>query len=132
MNQGATCYLNSLLQTLFHIPAFRNFIIKHDSTAKITSALRKLFASLVLSDDCAIGTKEITTAFGWSNSEVFEQHDIQELFCSMTDALCQESSEIDSFLTDNFKGSLTGWGGGGARPPPPGAQRDILSRCLRD
>lgn len=108
MNQGATCYLNSLLQTLFHIPAFKNFILKIDSQTKIVTALKKLFASLILSEDCAISTKEITTAFGWSNSEVFDQHDIQELFCSMTDALSQESSEMDTFLNENFKGILIG------------------------
>lgn len=108
VNQGATCYLNSLIQTLFHIPVFRNYIIKNDSGAKITTALRKLFVSLLLSEDCAISTKDLTTAFGWSNSDVFDQHDIQELFCSMTDALCQESPDIDTFLTENFKGTLIG------------------------
>jgi ubiquitin carboxyl-terminal hydrolase 7 len=108
MNQGATCYLNSLIQTLFHVPVFKNFILKSESTAKIATGLRKLFASLILSEDCAISTKDITTAFGWSNAEVFDQHDIQELFCSMTDALSQESSEMDAFLTENFKGSLIG------------------------
>ena len=108
VNQGATCYLNSLIQSLFHSSGFRNFILATESTTKIVTALKKLFASLVLSEDCAVSTKDLTSAFGWSNSDVFDQHDVQELFCSMTDALSQESPELDKFFSDHFKGTQCG------------------------
>lgn len=62
----------------------------------------------MLSEDCAVSTKELTTAFGWSNADVFDQHDVQELFCSMTDALSQESPELENFFKDNFKGTQCG------------------------
>ena len=108
INQGATCYLNSLVQALYHIPSFKEFVLSVDSSAKIISALRLLFARMHLSEDCAVSTKDLTTAFGWSNADVFEQHDAQELLVSIADALSQESSDLDDFFTKNFKGSLTG------------------------
>lgn len=105
LNQGATCYLNSLVQALFHIPAFREFTFQLDSSAKIISAVQSLFAHMQLSEDCAVSTKSLTSAFGWSNADVFEQHDAQELFVSMADAMSQESSDWDDFFTKQFKGS---------------------------
>jgi ubiquitin carboxyl-terminal hydrolase 7 len=108
INQGATCYLNSLVQALFHIPAFKKFMFQVDSTANVVSALRFLFARMQLSEDCAVSTKALTSAFGWSNADVFEQHDAQELLVSMADAMSQESSDLDDFFTKNFKGSVTG------------------------
>jgi ubiquitin carboxyl-terminal hydrolase 7 len=108
VNQGATCYLNSLLQSLFHSSGFRDAILKTESSTKIVTALKKLFAALILSNDCAVSTKELTTAFGWSNADVFDQHDVQELFCSMTDALSQESPELENFFTEYCKGTQCG------------------------
>ena len=78
------------------------------SSTKVLSALRLLFARLHLSEDCAVSTKDLTSAFGWSSADVFEQHDAQELLVSMADAMGQESSELDDFFTQTFKGSLTG------------------------
>jgi hypothetical protein len=83
-------------------------VITGESNGKIVSALRNIFCQLLLSEDCAVSTKDLTLAFGWSNSEVFEQHDVQELFASMTDALSQESPEMESFFTANFKGKMKG------------------------
>lgn len=89
--------------------SFRNIIISGESNGKIVSALRNIFSQLLLSDDCAISTKELTLAFGWSNSEVFEQHDVQELFASITDALSQESPELEAYFASNFKGKMNGY-----------------------
>ena len=108
INQGATCYLNSLIQALFHIPAFKKFVFNVESTAKVVCALRFLFARMQLSEDCAVSTKALTSAFGWSNADVFEQHDAQELLVSLADAMSQESSELDDFFTKHFKGSVSG------------------------
>jgi len=54
LNQGATCYMNSLLQTLFHTPLFRqrlyNWVYKPERDGEsefcIPLALQKLFARL--------------------------------------------------------------------------------------
>ncbi|XP_074045945.1 LOW QUALITY PROTEIN: ubiquitin carboxyl-terminal hydrolase 40 [Macrotis lagotis] len=93
-NQGGTCYLNSLLQTLHFTPEFREALFaldpeelgsledKDDPDAKvriIPLQLQRLFAQLLLSDQQAASTTDLTDSFGWNNSEEMRQHDVQEL-----------------------------------------------------
>ncbi|CAA2970001.1 ubiquitin carboxyl-terminal hydrolase 12-like [Olea europaea subsp. europaea] len=83
-NQGATCYMNSLLQTLYHIPYFRKAIYhmpttKNDNpSGSIPLALQSLFYKLQY-NDTSVATKELTKSFGWDTYDSFMQHDVQEL-----------------------------------------------------
>ncbi|XP_032823610.2 ubiquitin carboxyl-terminal hydrolase 40 isoform X1 [Petromyzon marinus] len=93
-NLGATCYLNSLLQTLFHTPEMREAIFslkpeelgdladKDKPGAKvrvIPLQLQRLFAQLLLLDQQAVSTAALTDSFGWTHTEEGHQHDVQEL-----------------------------------------------------
>lgn len=66
-NQGATCYLNSLLQTLYMNLEFRaalmswRFEEKHGESSRcVAYQLQKLFARLELSDKGALSTSDLT------------------------------------------------------------------------
>ena len=71
-NQGATCYLNSLVQSLFHTPEFRYVIFKWRYDAQrdpskercIPYQLQRLFAFLTLSKRKAVPTTSLTKSFG--------------------------------------------------------------------
>ncbi|XP_067119368.1 ubiquitin carboxyl-terminal hydrolase 40-like isoform X1 [Centruroides vittatus] len=93
-NQGATCYLNTLLQTLLLTPEFRDGIFEleeselgslNDKQKKgskiriIPLQLQRLFARLLLSNQEAASTSELTESFGWKHNEEMQQHDVQEL-----------------------------------------------------
>uniref|UniRef100_A0A3Q0S7X2 Ubiquitin specific peptidase 40 n=1 Tax=Amphilophus citrinellus TaxID=61819 RepID=A0A3Q0S7X2_AMPCI len=95
-NQGGTCYLNSLLQTLMFTPEFREELFslgpeelgcledKEKPEAKvrvIPLELQRLFAHLLLVDQQSASTASLTDSFGWNSSEVCgtNQHDVQEL-----------------------------------------------------
>ncbi|KAI9798682.1 MAG: hypothetical protein M1833_004671 [Piccolia ochrophora] len=101
-NQGATCYLNSLLQSLYFTSAFRKVgsngwrepwawpsltspqavyqIPTQDEESLTNSAytLQRLFYLLQTSND-AVPTAELTRSFGWEQKQIFEQQDVQEL-----------------------------------------------------
>ncbi|XP_068493814.1 ubiquitin C-terminal hydrolase 13-like isoform X5 [Phaseolus vulgaris] len=99
-NQGATCYMNSLLQTLYHISYFRKAVYQmptteNDSPSRsIPLALQSLFYKLQYSD-CSVATKELTKSFGWDTYDSFMQHDVQEL----NRVLCEK-------LEDKMKGTV--------------------------
>uniref|UniRef100_A0A665TIG7 USP domain-containing protein n=1 Tax=Echeneis naucrates TaxID=173247 RepID=A0A665TIG7_ECHNA len=93
-NQGGTCYLNSLLQTLLFTPEFREELFslgpeelgwledKDKPGAKvrvIPLELQRLFARLLLVDQQSASTADLTDSFGWNSSEGTNQHDVQEL-----------------------------------------------------
>ncbi|KAG2388438.1 hypothetical protein C9374_000602 [Naegleria lovaniensis] len=106
-NQGATCYLNSLVQSLFHTPEFRYVIFKWRYDAQrdpskercIPYQLQRLFAYLTLSKRKAVPTTSLTKSFGWEQSDAFVQHDVQELNRLLFDAI--DVSLIGSRNIDN-------------------------------
>ncbi|CAM6033345.1 unnamed protein product [Sphagnum compactum] len=83
-NQGATCYMNSLLQTLYHLPYFRKAVYHMPTTENdvpsnsIPLALQSLFYKIQYSDS-SVATKDLTKSFGWDTYDSFMQHDVQEL-----------------------------------------------------
>ncbi|GER45747.1 ubiquitin carboxyl-terminal hydrolase [Striga asiatica] len=99
-NQGATCYMNSLLQTLYHIPYFRKAVYhmptteNDNPTGSIPLALQSLFYKLQYNDS-SVATKELTKSFGWDTYDSFMQHDVQEL----NRVLCEK-------LEDKMKGTV--------------------------
>ncbi|XP_078306888.1 ubiquitin carboxyl-terminal hydrolase 40 isoform X1 [Panthera onca] len=93
-NQGGTCYLNSLLQTLHFTPEFREALFslgpeelgsfedkdKPDAKVRIIPLqLQRMFAQLLLLDQDAASTMDLTDSFGWTSDEEMRQHDVQEL-----------------------------------------------------
>uniref|UniRef100_A0A1I7WH50 Ubiquitin carboxyl-terminal hydrolase n=1 Tax=Heterorhabditis bacteriophora TaxID=37862 RepID=A0A1I7WH50_HETBA len=95
VNQAMTCYLNSLVQSLYMTPEFRNAIYQweYKKTGKgagessIPCQIQKLFLLLQTTDRDSLETKDLTTSFGWQGNEAYDQHDVQELCRLMFDAL---------------------------------------------
>ncbi|EAY08920.1 Clan CA, family C19, ubiquitin hydrolase-like cysteine peptidase [Trichomonas vaginalis G3] len=85
INQGATCYMNSMLQALYSITAFRRMIYNmptagtDDIEKSIPLNLQHLFYYMQTSTT-AVTTKYLTRSFGWDAIETGFQQDIQE-FC---------------------------------------------------
>eukprot|EP01105_Mastigella_eilhardi_P015203 TRINITY_DN3461_c0_g1_i7.p1 TRINITY_DN3461_c0_g1~~TRINITY_DN3461_c0_g1_i7.p1 ORF type:complete len:696 (-),score=171.25 TRINITY_DN3461_c0_g1_i7:78-2165(-) len=86
-NQGATCYMNSLLQTLFYIPEFRRFVYQWGSKHVITKELQKLFARMQAGKWASTETRALTLSFGWTEADAFQQQDVQELLRVLFEAL---------------------------------------------
>ncbi|KAM3435866.1 hypothetical protein NHJ13734_005366 [Beauveria thailandica] len=83
-NQGATCYLNSLLQSLYFTNAFRK------------------------TSDQAVGTNELTKSFGWETRHIFEQQDVQELSRKLMERLEErmKGTKAENVLPEIFSGKI--------------------------
>ncbi|KAK6165349.1 hypothetical protein SNE40_022291 [Patella caerulea] len=122
-NQGATCYLNSLLQTLLLTPEFREslFQIPREELGSLEDRekigakvrviplqLQRLFVRLLLSNRHSVSTRELTESFGWSNNEELQQHDVQELnrilFSAISDSLAGTSGT--NLIEQLYHGSI--------------------------
>ncbi|KAJ8412867.1 hypothetical protein AAFF_G00104490 [Aldrovandia affinis] len=115
VNQAMTCYLNSLLQTLFMTPEFRNALYnwefeetEEDPVTSIPYQLQRLFVLLQTSRKRAIETTDVTRSFGWDSSEAWQQHDVQELCRVMFDALEQKwkQTEQADLINQLYQGKL--------------------------
>lgn len=106
-NQGATCYLNSLLQSLYFTKAFRNAVFhiptENDRPDSVPLALQRLFYLLDKSDQ-PVGTLQLTRSFGWDSGDAFTQHDVQELNRVLMDNLegKMKGTKVEGALNDIF------------------------------
>ena len=111
-NQGATCYLNSLLQSLYFTTAFRKAVyqIPTEQEADRTNsawALQRLFYQLQTNDN-AVPTAELTLSFGWESKHIFEQQDVQELSRILMEKMEErmKGTEAENALAKMFVGKM--------------------------
>ena len=109
-NQGATCYLNSLLQSLYFTNAFRKAVYQiptDEDATKNNSAwtLQRLFYNLQ-NHKLAVSTSELTASFGWDSRQIFEQQDVQELSRILMEKLEErmKNTEAEHALANLFVG----------------------------
>jgi ubiquitin C-terminal hydrolase len=114
-NQGATCYMNSLLQTLYMTPNFRNELYKWQYDREkhgeaedcIPMQLQLLFSKLQLSDSVYIETTGLTKSFQWDLRDSFQQHDVQEFCRVLFDAIEQsmEGTNQSNVINELYEGT---------------------------
>ena len=71
-NHGATCYLNSILQTLYYDDWFRNTILSltSEELPPILKELQRFLSFLTLSENGAVSAVDLIASFGWSKAQV--------------------------------------------------------------
>ncbi|KAG9236553.1 ubiquitin carboxyl-terminal hydrolase-like protein [Amylocarpus encephaloides] len=99
-NQGATCYLNSLIQSLYLTNAFRKAIYQiptqdEDNLQNSAYTLQRLFYQLQTSNS-AVSTNELTKSFGWETRHIFEQQDVQELSRKLMERMEEKMKGTDA------------------------------------
>eukprot|EP01012_Entosiphon_sulcatum_P020819 TRINITY_DN25687_c1_g1_i1.p1 TRINITY_DN25687_c1_g1~~TRINITY_DN25687_c1_g1_i1.p1 ORF type:complete len:729 (+),score=146.84 TRINITY_DN25687_c1_g1_i1:82-2187(+) len=113
-NQGSTCYMNSLLQTLFMTPEFRHALLGWelqpgpDTSKNIPLQLQQLFSRLQQSEHGAVETKALTNSFGWTAADTFTQHDVQELNRVLFEAIQKylERHKVEDFISRLYEGHM--------------------------
>lgn len=88
-NLGATCYMNSYLQSLFHLKAFSTSLFQQEPKRK-TFQLQKLFYKLM--NDSDIDTRSFVNNCRWF-SDVFTHQDVHEFGKLVFDVLEEENKK---------------------------------------
>ncbi|KAI9346681.1 hypothetical protein BD770DRAFT_446666 [Pilaira anomala] len=111
-NQGATCYMNSLIQSLYFTKTFRKAVYgipteKEDPNNSVALALQRCFYNLQFSEE-SVGTTELTKSFGWDSLDAFMQHDVQEFSRVLQDnlELKMKGTKVDGAVTNIFMGKM--------------------------
>ena len=124
-NQGATCYMNSMLQAFYHLPAFRRLIYQMDTTivsdndkdkgktisssSNIPLQLQKLFARMQTTKERACSTRDLTKSFGWTDEDTIMQHDVQEFCRVLLDNLetkIDKQPQLKGSIQNLFRGKI--------------------------
>jgi hypothetical protein len=105
-NRGcALCYLNSVIQLLFHFPPFRELIGSVDVNGQpIVSALGALFSRMRHRHPGAAGhsTRDFTRALGWPESARLVAHDAVDFLHALMDYLVREIPSLSHELLRLF------------------------------
>ncbi|KAJ7030553.1 hypothetical protein C8F04DRAFT_1222353 [Mycena alexandri] len=106
-NQGATAYMDSLLQLLFCIHYFRRAVYQIPTeddlpTESVALALQRVFYHLQTSDN-PVGTTELTKSFGWKALDSFIAHNVHEFSRVLLDKM---ESKMKVYFSNLSKPSL--------------------------
>ncbi len=122
-NQGATCYMNSLLQQFFHTPTFRNGLMsckieRFKSSENLAEGhqllfeLQRLFGNLLMSEKRDFDTIELVKTIQGYDGEAIrpgEQQDVDEffnLFCTRLETALKDLPQ-KRLLHDVFGGQTS-------------------------
>lgn len=90
INEAATCYMNSMLQTLNVFGCFKRAVFQiptnEDDYNSVSLSLQRLFFDL-MRDTSPISTNRLVKSFGWGREQIHIQHDVQEFNLLLSDVI---------------------------------------------
>ena len=110
VNLGVTCYMNSYLQTIFHLKKFRYFINRlenEDNPGSFVFSLQSLFYKLEKMRNSSPSPQQLVSSFGWNIQQIFTQQDVQEFSFMFLDAIekkCQKFGMQELINKELFQG----------------------------
>ncbi|KAJ7219761.1 hypothetical protein C8J57DRAFT_1440421 [Mycena rebaudengoi] len=111
-NQGATAYMNSLLQVLYCTPYFRRAVYQIPTedalpTESVALALQRVFYRLQTSDQ-PVGTTELTKSFGWKTADSLIPRDVQEFSRVLEDKMqsLMKGTRAEGTIANLFSGKM--------------------------
>ena len=100
-NEGATCYMNSMLQTLYSIYPFKKAVFQiptdKDDYSSIVLSLQRLFYDLI-TNHSPVSARNLINSFGWTREQIQIQHDVQEF----NQLLIEEMEKIPEIVETQY------------------------------
>ncbi|XP_032888108.1 ubiquitin carboxyl-terminal hydrolase 47-like [Amblyraja radiata] len=94
-NQGSTCYLNTLLQTWFMTPEFKDCISRSQTQDRLKDELKNLFEQLARENYHSVCTKSLTSYLEFN---VYKQCDIEVCFRNLMSKLSTKMDKENNIL----------------------------------
>ena len=99
-NLGCTCYINSLIQTFYHIPLFRESLLNCEYSTKTEKncfyQLKKVFYSLKYLQTTYYAPFSFVENYDDKELKVSEQMDVFEFFCDFLDKIEQKLKKTNN------------------------------------
>ena len=114
INEGMTCYMNSMLQTLNVLGSFKKAVFQipvkeedNNSKNNIVLCLQRLFYDLMFDTD-PVSTNRLIKSFGWGRDEMLIQHDVQEFNQLLSDMMDKKmkGTSVEGTFAELFEGKL--------------------------
>ena len=110
INEGMTCYLNSMMQSYNALTLFKKAIFSlpfEKDENSLSSSLQILFYDLTFGKEL-VSSNKLIKSFGWEKDDIFIQHDIQEFNMMLSEIMEKKfkgtkANEIFNYL---FEGTI--------------------------
>jgi len=116
INEGTTCYMNSILQSLNFLGYFKNAVFQipisksDNATQSVEYSLQKLFFDL-MTEHKAVSAYRLIKSFGWSKEEMLIQHDVQEFNLCLSEIMenKMKGTNVEGTFKYLFEGKITNY-----------------------
>jgi len=114
INEATTCYINSMIQSLFILGQFKKLLfsipVTNENNDNIILSLQRLFYDLMTNEQ-PVSINNLLNSFGWGKAEASVQHDVQEFNLHIFDIMQKQlkGTHSEDIYCSLFEGTIVNY-----------------------